>query len=566
MRMFFALILSHSATCQSAEKVAVHGDCASTSRCEGVVASSMLQVGAEHGGRVQISKEAPAEWGEELVQDTVARLNSIFESSRQARNEVLDGGKYECVQRTGDSETVEPCTPTAGSIPDAPKYLRLGFHDCVKYADGSGGCDGCMNFDGMFTKYNPSSSNPLPDGVGDGDNNNMALSADLLERIYVDPSFPPGHPTREISLSQGGQSRADLWALATLAAAKFGMDANNKVCDGSETNVAEAIGRPDLCLIAPNRSLRFFSGRLDCPATNKPDVNDDSKFYRRRTYESLLKENLPNANADGKTVHQYFEAVFGFSVRETVAIMGAHSYGKFHADTSLFKYDWTRGTKNLLNNEYYRIISLKKHLNKQTNPFWQTVGGPGRTTTNWTGALADTRWKVRAWRFNAKGGPFQWSHQYKRCPFCKWSKKKNTWKVKEPSNGGGDAFRSVHCCEECTKQPDDDSIDPTCFDWISQDEEALASDAGLYLDFSFDETTGRPLGCNFKAGGSFSSTVPDCPLQDLLSNDGKKMYEIVDEYAEDQNIWANDFIAALEKMLANGNADGNLREEYTFSW
>ena len=26
------------------------------------------------------------------------------------------------------------------------KALRLGFHDCLKYTDGSGGCDGCLNW------------------------------------------------------------------------------------------------------------------------------------------------------------------------------------------------------------------------------------------------------------------------------------------------------------------------------------------------------------------------------------------------------------------------------------
>ena len=29
------------------------------------------------------------------------------------------------------------------------KALRLGFHDCLKYKDGSGGCDGCLNWEGM---------------------------------------------------------------------------------------------------------------------------------------------------------------------------------------------------------------------------------------------------------------------------------------------------------------------------------------------------------------------------------------------------------------------------------
>ena len=27
--------------------------------------------------------------------------------------------------------------------------MRLTFHDCLKYSDGSGGCDGCLNWEGM---------------------------------------------------------------------------------------------------------------------------------------------------------------------------------------------------------------------------------------------------------------------------------------------------------------------------------------------------------------------------------------------------------------------------------
>ena len=31
----------------------------------------------------------------------------------------------------------------------APAVLRLGFHDCLKYKDGTGGCDGCLNWHGL---------------------------------------------------------------------------------------------------------------------------------------------------------------------------------------------------------------------------------------------------------------------------------------------------------------------------------------------------------------------------------------------------------------------------------
>ena len=37
----------------------------------------------------------------------------------------------------------------------APKAVRLGFHDCLKYTDGTGGCDGCLNWEGVDVDHNP---------------------------------------------------------------------------------------------------------------------------------------------------------------------------------------------------------------------------------------------------------------------------------------------------------------------------------------------------------------------------------------------------------------------------
>ena len=34
--------------------------------------------------------------------------------------------------------------------PTENKLLRLTFHDCFKYKDGTGGCDGCLNWDVCF--------------------------------------------------------------------------------------------------------------------------------------------------------------------------------------------------------------------------------------------------------------------------------------------------------------------------------------------------------------------------------------------------------------------------------
>ena len=35
----------------------------------------------------------------------------------------------------------------------APTAVRLAFHDCLKYADGTGGCDGCLNWSGVDTTF-----------------------------------------------------------------------------------------------------------------------------------------------------------------------------------------------------------------------------------------------------------------------------------------------------------------------------------------------------------------------------------------------------------------------------
>lgn len=527
----------------------------------GVPAADMHEVNSEE-------QEIAGAWNEQLVLDVLSKLNNVFLSPASAANQMLGSEMYEC--QKVDGKTVEDCaskTYAMSTLPDAPKFLRMGFHDCAKYKDGSGGCDGCLNLEHVFTKFDVTKKYQLHDEVKDR-NNNLALSADVLERLYTDASFPRGSPKLEQSLQVSGRSRADLWALATLAAAHFGMSNNNNACKEKNAVLANEIGRPDLCALTPTTHMRFSSGRADCPASMKPALdNASSKFYRRRAYESLKAERLPGTHFSGKGVFEYFNRDFGFTAREAVAIMGAHSFGKFHADATLLKYDWTRAQRNLLNNEYYRIITLKKSFNKQSKPQFTVVGGPGRTTTNFSGALAETRWKVRAIKFTESGGPFQWSHEYKRCPFCIYNEKSGKWMVKEPGNGGSDYFRKEKCCTECTKEPGDPTIDPQCFDWISQDETAVAADVGLYLDFTSNSTTGRPLGCNFaKHAEQWKDGEVECPKQMLKTKkDGRKprkMWRIADQYAEDQNVWVDDFIATLEKMLGNGASD--LREDFSF--
>merc|ERR1719411_1982175 len=82
------------------------------------------------------------------------------------------------------------------------KAIRLAFHDCIPYEDGTGGCDGCLNFDENI----------------DG-NNALQHSAAILEKIYKEVDYPAIEgPKLSASPFELGMSRADLWAFAGILA------------------------------------------------------------------------------------------------------------------------------------------------------------------------------------------------------------------------------------------------------------------------------------------------------------------------------------------------------------
>ena len=55
------------------------------------------------------------------------------------------------------------------------KMLRLAFHDCFLYEDGTGGCDGCLN---------------LNSDENLDDNDGLQFTVAVLEKLYTDKDFP----------------------------------------------------------------------------------------------------------------------------------------------------------------------------------------------------------------------------------------------------------------------------------------------------------------------------------------------------------------------------------------
>ena len=116
---------------------------------------------------------------------------------------------------------------------NAAKVLRLTFHDCLKYTDGTGGCDGCLNWEGVGTTFEDSANSRKYKDVGATDNNGLRQTAEVLEAIYTVANFPGRSPVLSKSLKESGKSRADLWALA-------GGKRQNKM------NIRIALGNPKL--------------------------------------------------------------------------------------------------------------------------------------------------------------------------------------------------------------------------------------------------------------------------------------------------------------------------------
>jgi hypothetical protein len=104
----------------------------------------------------------------------------------------------------------------------------------MRYTDGSGGCDGCLNWKGVGTQMpNPNGAEDMYrfDPINETDNNGLDQIAEKLEMIYTSIDWPFLEPSLDVSLYQSGKSRADLWELAGLVALERTLERANRACD-----------------------------------------------------------------------------------------------------------------------------------------------------------------------------------------------------------------------------------------------------------------------------------------------------------------------------------------------
>ena len=147
--------------------------------------------------------------------------------------------------------------------------MRLVFHDCIPYADGTGGCDGCMNWHGMGSET-PSPFNKdhyyAFDPVNATDNKGLDGISEKLELIYTTVDWPFKEASLNVSLRQSGKSRADLWQFAGMVALEQSLERANRACDldrwgRQQTALLES---REACEIKLTKPFKFKTGRSDC--------------------------------------------------------------------------------------------------------------------------------------------------------------------------------------------------------------------------------------------------------------------------------------------------------------
>ena len=463
----------------------------------------------------------------------------------------------------------EMLRPSGYQVPNPPKVLRLGFHSCLRYSDAlqSGGCDGCLNPAGMGDVANCTVHDMNPD-IKYSDNNGLELTADILEEIYINPRFPQGAAVLESSLAATGKTRADLWAFAASVAVERGVEKNNQACEEDEKDQSLCshlqYGTPG-CKLTLSRPMEFRTGRTDC----KPSESLSKRWQTDR------KEVQPNVQGNGVETTDFFKDNFGLTGRQSVALVGgAHSFGTFNHANSQFKYSWTRAQTHYLNNQLFRHVAMKPQYFSNCGPDqWTLVG-------DHLGQPAETRWLVRANRCGYGMGPFQWTHWYYRCPASntcaglpqdestterypihEYPQDPRTSHVLDIEKGEGERAEPPTpegCCDDLAEG---EKCQERCMRFIANDETALSVDVGFYLDFKVDNITGRPSGCpafdEEKEGWRAAGPV-DCPKQ-MYAPEGEPLHLVVEEYADYQDLWIDDFVDAFEQMVLNGVPEDDLR-------
>merc|ERR1719318_949927 len=455
----------------------------------------------------------------------------------------------------------------------AAKHLRLGFHDCIKYADGTGGCDGCLNWKGMDVKLAIKAHARNLSVEDGGGNNGLGDTVRSLERFYLEANFPYGAPSLSASPKELGWSRADLWAFSSMIAVEFGVLVNNLKCE--EIDLTEGRGSAMYgcshhrgepgCKVIIERPFQFYTGRSDC-------TEHDVEF----PYKATKEEKHPSAQDAGRKTIAYFQTEFpDLTGRDIVALMGAHTMGMPHFEISQIPYRWTSKGGRMFNNDYYRNIvgEPRWFFNIEPVDSCHKIG-------NAFGEKPQAQWVAHTRMTSVNGGPVFWIHKNHVCPACGLEDDLKVFQLTEWEKDCCHNKPEGTYCRPDRESPDmeDNDLNYGCERMrfiVGADEIAINAEMGLYKQFEVDDD-GVIYGCrgleifNTTMRGTEAKDVwsvppgdwrpyePECEKQTIEYpvGSGEPLYTIFEEFASNQQNFVRDFVIALEKMSANGYPEG----------
>ena len=489
--------------------------------------------------------------------------------------------------------------------------LRLSFHDCTRYKDGSGGCDGCLNWKGMgFTYttmqssdgngagYYPENKNRAPihsyPPVQEGDNNKLDRLVFYLEKIYTDRKWPKGAPKLKKSLKESGKSRADFWQFAANVALERTIERANYACrhdynSRQQIPLLEDEGKGLeygiwKCNIKLTKPFKFQYGRADCVPHKK---------QKMRPYKATKNEAMPKVFASAEEILQGVKMVFGMTARDLIALTGVHGLVAHPGENTLgTKYAWF-GASYLSNMYYKMIVNRPTYANNEgSDMLFDPIPGDTNPTNIMRTSIGD-----------ADGNPVATWGWKVGCSDL-WNTKDNGPCVMRPTkiaDPGNPTLRTTQW--DCYDGIDTDGkikvkdkfyCDGAYFTKLGIQKGArpaqpgktgfnnmfaLPYEIGLYYKFSVREDTGRAYGCpgidddvmdfpfenDGKSWGIFrTSDTMQCEKNDYVDEDGTPIYQIVEEYADDHDVWASDFLDAWQRMQSNGYTD--LKNAPESSW
>ena len=503
----------------------------------------------------------------------------------------------------GGKDNVRPISEMA--------LFRLSFHDCLTYTDGTGQCDGCLNWHGMGTEAPspfPSQSTycqhqfSKPNAT---DNNGLDRLVEYLEKIYTEADWPPGAPSLEKSLKASGKSRADLWQFAANVALERTIERSNHGCrydyyQRQQVPLLENEGKGFeygvwKCKIKLNKPIKFQFGRKDCVPTN-PD----------RPYETEKEEAHSNPHANTAEILSDVKKQMDMSAIDLIALNSIHGMiHPFGHGAVGSKYVWL-GSGPHLSNMYYKLLA-----NRPTYDVRGDVGFDMKSNN----AIG---YNLHPWSIgDENGNPVAMWGMRVSCSDC--------WNTTQSWSGGPCHWRPT--MTTAIDAPNRDKVTKTCFGGFDENGKRIKDEvknycknaevsftkegiqignpgtihidnnptggwsnmfmlnyeAGFYKKFDIDPVAMRGTGCGginlqneneiwsdgwdiLDLNAVTASRVNECPITDVVDEEGKPIHEIVEEFADDHDVWADAFLDAWTRMQSIGYKDSDLTIGPDNSW